>query len=93
MTKTTVYYPASGAMRVNGTLYYTLKDHLGSASVVTDSAGVIVGENRYYPFGETRLSTGTLYTDKLFTGQRQVAGLQTIRRVALARLWHVRRIK
>ena len=75
VTKTTVYYPAGGAMRVNGTLYYMLKDHLGSASVVTDSSGNIVGEQRYYPFGETRLATGTLYTDKLFTGQRNIAGL------------------
>jgi len=71
-----------------------LKDHLGSASVVTDASGNIVGEQRYYlsprrhlrcasTFGETRLITGTLYTDKLFTrwiepveiGQRQIAGL------------------
>ena len=66
---------AGGAMRVNGTLYYMLKDHLGSASVVTDASGNIVGEQRYYPFGETRLATGTLYTDKLYTGQRNIAGL------------------
>ncbi|MBK9005624.1 MAG: hypothetical protein IPM31_01400 [Anaerolineae bacterium] len=52
-----------------------MKDHLGSASVVTDSAGNIVGENRYYSFGETRLATGSMYTDKLFTGQRNIAGL------------------
>lgn len=59
------------------------KIHLGSASVVTDSTGNIVGEQRYYPFGETRLATGTLYTDKLFTrwiepveiGLRNIAGL------------------
>jgi len=70
-----VYYPAAGAMRVNGTLYYMLKDHLGSASVVTDSTGAVVGEQRYYPFGETRLTTGTMYTDKLFTGQREITGL------------------
>ena len=75
VTGTTTYYPAGGAMRVNGTLYYMLKDHLGSASVVTGSTGNIVGEQRYYPFGETRLATGTLYTDKLFTGQRNIAGL------------------
>jgi len=75
VTKTTVYYPVAGAMRINGTLYYTLKDHLGSASVVTDSTGAVVGEQRYYPFGETRLTTGTIYTDKLFTGQREMAGL------------------
>ncbi|MCI0552167.1 MAG: RHS repeat-associated core domain-containing protein [Anaerolineae bacterium] len=62
-------------MRINGTLCYVLKDHLGSASVVTDTTGAVVGEQRYYPFGETRLTTGTLYTDKLFTGQREMAGL------------------
>ena len=28
-----------------------------------------------YPFGETRLSTGMIFTDKLFTGQREMAGL------------------
>ncbi len=75
VTKTTVYYPAGGAMRINGTLCYVLKDHLGSASVVTDASGNVVGDQRYYPFGETRLTTGMLYTDKLFTGQREMAGL------------------
>jgi len=74
VTKTTVYYPG-GAMRINGTLYYVLKDHLGSASVVTDSTGAIVGEQRYYPFGETRLTTGSMFTDKLYTSQREVTGL------------------
>jgi RHS repeat-associated protein len=73
--RTVTYYPAAGAMRINNTLYYTLKDHLGSASVVTDASGNILGENRYYPFGETRLTTGTIFTDKLFTGQREMAGL------------------
>jgi RHS repeat-associated protein len=43
--------------------------------VVTDASGNILGEQRYYPFGETRLTTGTIYTDKLFTGQREMAGL------------------
>jgi len=40
--------------------------------VVTDSTGATVGEQRYYPYGETRLTTGTIYTDKLFTGQRDM---------------------
>jgi RHS repeat-associated protein len=75
VTGTTTYYPAGGAMRVNGTLYYVLKDKLGSASVVTDTSGNIVGEQRYYPYGETRLVTGTMNTDKLFTGQREITGL------------------
>jgi len=75
VTRTVTYYPAGGAMRINSTLYYILKDHLGSASVVTDASGNILGEQRYYPFGETRLTTGTIYTDKLFTGQREMTGL------------------
>jgi RHS repeat-associated protein len=75
VTRTVTYYPVAGAMRINSTLYYILKDHLGSASVVTDASGTILGTQRYYPFGETRLTTGTIYTDKLFTGQREITGL------------------
>jgi RHS repeat-associated protein len=75
VTRTISYYPVAGAMRINSTLYYVLKDHLGSASAVTDASGNTVGEQRYYPFGETRLSTGSMFTDKLFTGQREMAGL------------------
>ena len=75
VTRTVTYYPVAGAMRINSTLYYVLKDHLGSASVITDASGTILGEQRYYPFRETRLTTGTIYTDKLFTGQREITGL------------------
>jgi hypothetical protein len=79
VTCTVTYYPG-GAMGINisggsNSVYYLLKDHLGSASVVTDSSGDIVGEQRYYPFGETRLSIGTMYTDKLYTSQREMADL------------------
>jgi RHS repeat-associated protein len=35
----------------------------------------VLGENRYYAFGETRWSTGTILTDKLFTGQRAMTDL------------------
>ena len=52
-----------------------LKDHLGSASVVTNASGTTEGEDRYYPFGETRSTTGTMYTDRLYTGQREMEGL------------------
>jgi hypothetical protein len=62
-------------MRVNGTLYYLLGDKLGSASVVMDASGTVVGETSYYPFGEIRSQTGTMYTDRLFTGQQQIASL------------------
>ncbi len=75
VTGTVTYYPAAGAMRINSTLYFVLKDHLGSASVVTDSTGATVGEDRFYPFGETRFTTGSMFTDKLFTSQREITGL------------------
>jgi YD repeat-containing protein len=75
-TKTgeTTYYPAAGAMRVDETLYYVLGDQLGSASAVLDENGDVVGENRYTPFGETRVSTGSMFTDRMYTGQREVDG-------------------
>jgi YD repeat-containing protein len=73
VTGTKTYYPVAGAMRINSTLYYVLKDHLGSASVVTDANGVTLssgGEQRYSPYGGERLTPGISTTDKLFTGQR-----------------------
>src|SRR5260221_9897237 len=39
VTQTRTFYPAGGAMRVDGTRYYILKDQLGSASVVTNQSG------------------------------------------------------
>ncbi len=75
VTRTVTYYPAGGAMRIDGTVYYVLKDRLGSAYATTDASGNVVGEMRYYAFGETRLSTGTMFTDRLFTGQRYIAEL------------------
>jgi len=78
-TKKTSYYPAGGAMRVevvgtSNTLYFMLRDHLGSASVTLDASGNIVtnGEQRYYPFGESRIAGTSLPTDRLYTGQRDV---------------------
>jgi RHS repeat-associated protein len=43
--------------------------------VVTNDIGTVVGEQRYSPYGETRFTSGTIYTDKLFTGQREITGL------------------
>jgi RHS repeat-associated protein len=59
----------------NSGVFYILKDHLGSASVTLDSSGSSIAEARYYPFGETRFSTGTIPTDQRFQGQREVSGL------------------
>ncbi|HXF84636.1 MAG TPA: RHS repeat-associated core domain-containing protein [Anaerolineales bacterium] len=75
VTRTVTYYPLGGAMRINDTLYFILKDHLGSASAVTDAAGNLLGQTRYDPYGETRWTTGNMMTDKLFTGQRAIAAL------------------
>ena len=49
---------------------YVHQDHLGSTAVVTDSAGKVVFERTYDPWGNFRTSTGTATTDRLFTGQR-----------------------
>jgi hypothetical protein len=38
--------------------------------VVTNSSGTYLGNLKYYPYGSTRASGGSLDTDKKFTGQR-----------------------
>ncbi|MBI3953156.1 MAG: hypothetical protein HY330_01435 [Chloroflexi bacterium] len=38
--------------------------------IPTDSAGAQKASVAYYPFGATRSSSGTLGTDRKFTGQR-----------------------
>lgn len=45
-------------------------DHLGSASLTTNTSGAIVAQVRYKPWGETRYATGSLLTDRKWTGQR-----------------------
>jgi RHS repeat-associated protein len=67
-TTVTKYYGGS-AMRVDGTLYYLLSDHLGSNSLILDTAGNVVGETRYTAWGEERYSSGTVSTDYTYTGQ------------------------
>jgi RHS repeat-associated protein len=41
-----------------------------TTSLTTSATGAIVASVKYFPFGTTRSATGTLDTDKLFTGQR-----------------------
>jgi RHS repeat-associated protein len=69
---TTSYYLGSKlvAQRKGTTLSYVMQDHLGSTSVTANSSGASTGTIRYFSFGETRSTTGTLTTDKKFTGQR-----------------------
>ena len=58
------------ALRNGTNLRYVHLDHLGSTSVVTNTSGTEYGRIRYYPYGSTRGSSGSLDTDKKFTGQR-----------------------
>ena len=54
-------------------IYYPLTDHLGSTAVVADSAGNIVAENDYFPFGESRVeeSSPQGLDDHKYTGQEK----------------------
>jgi len=66
------YYYVGGqrvAMRKgSSTLYFLLGDHLGSTAITVNGTAES-GELRYYPWGETRYSSGTTPTDRQFTGQ------------------------
>jgi hypothetical protein len=53
----TKYYYFGGqrvAMRQGDVVYYLSGDHLGSVSLTTDSAGMVVAERRYLPYGQVR---------------------------------------
>ncbi len=50
------------------TLFY-LPDHLGSASAVMDSAGGVVEESVFYPYGQDRVRTGDYMSEYRFTGK------------------------
>ncbi len=52
-------------------LYYMHDNHLGSMTLLTDEAGEVVEEARYYPFGDYRLPPTTGITDIGFPGHRQ----------------------
>ncbi len=67
------YYYAGGtriAMSDNGTVKYLLGDQLGSTSIVANSSGGFLTEQRYKPWGESRYTNGTAPTRYQFTGQR-----------------------
>jgi RHS repeat-associated protein len=57
-------------MRKDTTLSYIQQDHLTGTSVISDTSGNSTGTIKYMPFGVRRNSTGTIPTDKQFTGQR-----------------------
>ena len=63
------------AMRRNGVLNYILGDHLGSATIIADANGAKVAEMLYKPWGEQRYASGTMPTDRRFTGQKLESSL------------------
>lgn len=73
---TTYYYFGSQrvAMRTSAGVTWLAGDHLGSTSLSMNSGGARVSEERYYPYGATRVLTGTMATDFLFTGQKNDGG-------------------
>jgi RHS repeat-associated protein len=69
----TTYYYLGGKMvaqRKDTTLSYIHQDSLGSTSVTSDASGSQTSSIKFLPFGSTLSTSGTLPTDKLFTGQR-----------------------
>lgn len=52
-----------------GQVYYYQQDHLGSSTVVTNSSGTSVQMLAYYPYGWTRVNTGSVNVHHKFTGQ------------------------
>jgi RHS repeat-associated protein len=55
----------------SATVHYYFANHLGSASVVTSSAGAIQDESDYYPFGGERAVTDTDPNHYKFTGKER----------------------
>ena len=72
-TTTAISHYSFGGLRIavkrGSALYHLHGDHLGSASLTT--AGSVVEASRaYYAYGAERAASGTLQTDRTFTGQK-----------------------
>jgi RHS repeat-associated protein len=48
---------------------YIHPDHLGSTNVVTNASGTVVQTLDYYPYGSTRISSGSNVQDRKYIGQ------------------------
>jgi RHS repeat-associated protein len=59
-----------GATGTGGVFYY-FSDHLKTASVITDSAGVIKAESDYYPWGGELQFVNNDSNDYKFTGKKR----------------------
>ena len=59
------------AVKRGAALHHLHGDHLGSTSLTTDTAGAATASRAYYAYGAERSSSGTLQTDRTFTGQKR----------------------
>lgn len=57
------------AMEEDGQKYFYYPDHLGSTSTTTDASGREVKYLEYYPYGSTKVETGSKEITKKFTGK------------------------
>ncbi len=72
-TSTTTKYYNAGVASVendNGTLYYLVGDDLGSVSEALTATGTVQAVELYAPYGAGRYSSGSMPTEKGFTGQQ-----------------------
>ena len=65
------YFGGARVAQQHGTnLTNVCQSHPPGTKFMQDSVGASVGTITYYPYGSTRSETGTISTDKRFTGQR-----------------------
>jgi len=70
-TKTSYYYAGGWrfSLAVNGAVSYLASDGLGSANVTLAANGNVTAAMLYAPYGSVRYVSGTMPTDRGFTGQ------------------------
>ena len=70
-TKTSYYYAGGWrfALSVAGVIKYLVSDGLGSANVSLDGTGNVIASILYAPYGSPRYTSGSMPTDRGFTGQ------------------------
>ncbi|MCH8190906.1 MAG: hypothetical protein IIC80_06075 [Chloroflexi bacterium] len=65
------YFGGARVAQQNGTtLTNVYQSHPTGTKFMQDSVGASVGAITYFPYGSTRSETGTMSTDKRFSGQR-----------------------
>jgi RHS repeat-associated protein len=74
LTAEYIYFGGKRIARIDlpaNTVHYYLSDHLGSTSIVTNSAGAVEEESDYYPFGTEVVVTRLGVNELKFTGKRR----------------------